>query len=378
MKKKFLTLIITAIPVISFAGSAGAGLVNEPFIISNKTRVPLYYQYNAMLSGQLGGITMRNNRTAGDGMIESSQSKRISPMVAMGNAGDLWGNQINLSLSIDPNAKWFAATVTPGGYEVTQDENNEQILKLKKLNKTEAGQYSAPEGVAGNIQLTESTGAMQAPARGGVVVRGVNIRGGQGGITIRGAQAAPIQGGIVIGGRAQRNSQTDVKEEFKQLRKKFGLETTADEMQRMTPVRGRQGTPAQMYAARSQLNKLFSQGQFTDADIAQITTLIDQFQKLNPARWPQPSDYKALLVLIAGPAQSASQAQPVQRPVAAQQPTPTAWTADHQQVAALFQTAQAAAKAGNIAAVEKQISQAIELLKKIEEWRRHRFESSRT
>ncbi len=162
MKNKFLVLILTALPVISYATSEGAGLVNEAFILANKTKALLYYKYKANLTGKIGGITMKDNTTSGSGKIDSGKMAKMTPMISMGgNMKDVWGNEIDLSLSIEPAARWFAAKVSPAGYIVMQDEHNEQLLRLKKLIKTAEGQYSIPTGEEGNIPLTELTAAQE-------------------------------------------------------------------------------------------------------------------------------------------------------------------------------------------------------------------------
>lgn len=158
MKNKMLAVLITAVPMLTYATTESAGLVNEPFIIANKTKALLYYQYSCMLNGTIGGITMRNSKTSGSGTVASGGLQKVAPMISFGGKNEIWGSEIDLRLSIDPKVKWFSAMVAPAAYAVTQDANDETILQLRKLLKTAEGQYKTPEG---DVPLTALTPAQE-------------------------------------------------------------------------------------------------------------------------------------------------------------------------------------------------------------------------
>lgn len=84
---------------------------------------------------------------------------------------------------------------------------------------------------------------------------------------------------------------------FKQLRAKHGLETSDAVLKQILRVRV-QGTPAQLHGVRASLNKLLSQDKLTAADLIDINAQIDALEKLSPAHWPLPDDYRALLYHI--------------------------------------------------------------------------------
>lgn len=167
MKNNFLILMLSLLPAMGYASadtSSSAetgGLSTEPFIIANKTKALLYYQYAQNMTGKIGSMTFANSKSQGGGTLKSGELVQVGPQIRIGNMPDVWSKEIDLRLSIDPKVKWFAAMVAPAGYLITQDPNNEQQLKLIKLIKAAAGQYSTPEGEEGSIPLSESTALYQ-------------------------------------------------------------------------------------------------------------------------------------------------------------------------------------------------------------------------
>lgn len=89
-----------------------------------------------------------------------------------------------------------------------------------------------------------------------------------------------------------------IQRDFQRLQQQLGIVTPVTKIQAIRKLRpGPQGTQEQLNAVRAALNQLLSKERLTDRDIAEINQKINELDRLNPARWPKPEDYRAILRL---------------------------------------------------------------------------------
>ncbi len=161
MQMRLMALALLAISATAHASSTAPSetnnIIQAQFGLANKTKALLFYQYQAMLNGKIGGITVRNSKVSDNGSIASNQIKQLAQRGFSVGPGseNMWSREINLRVSIDPQkVTWYQAMVAPALYAVTQDPHNEQLL-LTRLKQIAAGQYAAAEENEGAIALTE-------------------------------------------------------------------------------------------------------------------------------------------------------------------------------------------------------------------------------
>jgi hypothetical protein len=95
---------------------------------------------------------------------------------------------------------------------------------------------------------------------------------------------------------AMRVDHPALQRQFLEIQRKLGIKTPNWMVKSQRKLRrGPQGTQEAMDSLRSDLNNLLFQDELDNEDIALANQNIRELERLNPARWPRPADYKKVL-----------------------------------------------------------------------------------